>query len=539
MNRAGPSYDASDCRPALEAAVAKLTVLRQLSSSTLVGRDDELAGLQALLDRSAGGTGGTMLLVAEAGGGKTRLAREAAARAEANGMVVVWGMGMEATSAVPLLPVVEAMNNALAPQHLDRLRSRVRPAHRLAALVVPELFPDVALPEHLEEAAKPMLFEAVLEIVGLLGDGALLVLDDAHWADSTTQQLLLHCTNRTPSRPLAVLITWRAGVEDDTLRAFERLGMARSLRLRPLSAADVARLGADVLGSTPSPELVATITERSAGNPFAATELFSAAARGLLTDELPRSVREAVLGRARDLSELDERLLRSAAVLGGESDIALLCEMSVSPRVEAVASLRRLVGCGLLENLGRGRFAFRHTLIAGAVLSEIEAAELARLHAAAAAALEARGAPGATVAHHLFAAGRGAEAVPIAVAAAAEAERRAGYAEASSLYERAANASADPAEVGHLLYKAAWLATRSVNPRRSPDLAAHAVKVLREAGLPAGHPRAVLGHSMVQLGQEDAGHAELLAAIVELDLGGPSPELAYALWLAGTSEMET
>lgn len=209
------------------------------------------------------------------------------------------------------------------------------------------------------------------------------------------------------------------------------------------------------------------------------------------------------------------------------------------PRAEADATLRRLVGSGLLENLGRNRFAFRHALIAGAVLSEIEAAELARLHAAAAAALEARGAPGAEVAHHLFAAGRGAEAVPIAIAAAAEAERRTGYSEATSLYERAANASADPAEVGHLLTKAAWLAPFAVNPRRGRDLAAHAVKVLREAGLPAGHARAVLGHSMVQLGQQDAGHAELLAAIEELDLGGPSPELANALRLAGTSEMSS
>lgn len=124
-----------------------------------------------------------------------------------------------------------------------------------------------------------MLFEAVLEVVGLLGNSALLVLDDAHWADSTTHQLLLHCTTRTPSRPLAVVITWRPGVEDSALRAFERLESARSLRLRPLSAADVARLEADVLGATPSPELVVTITERSAGNPFAATELFSSEAR--------------------------------------------------------------------------------------------------------------------------------------------------------------------------------------------------------------------------------------------------------------------
>lgn len=157
---------------------------------SLIGREGELAELRALLERACGGQGGTALIVAEPGGGKTRLAAEARALADETGMVTLWGTASEATSAIPLLPLAQALNNILDNETLGTIRPRLRPAHGVIAIIAPALFPDQGPRGHLEEAGKPALFEALIDVLKMVAAkaGTLIVLDDAQWADPTTHR---------------------------------------------------------------------------------------------------------------------------------------------------------------------------------------------------------------------------------------------------------------------------------------------------------------------------------------------------------------
>jgi len=497
----------------------------------LVGRDRELAALRQLLARAAGGEGGAAVLRAEPGGGKTRLAREAQAVASEMGMTVLWGAATEATSEVPLLPLAEALNNALTAEAIERLQTRMRPAHRLAALVVPSLFPDHAPPERLDDDAKPALFEALLAVVGLLGGarGSLLVLDDAHWADSATRQLLGHWAARAPHAPLALVITWRDGAANESLAALLRAPAIMELALAPLGRADVARLGADLLGAPARPDLVARVADLSAGNPFAVAELFAAASRSDLDAELPRSVRDAVLGRARDLPAGDLRVLEAGAVLDGELEAAIVAGVAGVALPDAVAGLGRLSSRGLLEAAARSRFRFRHALVAVAVRSEMGEADTRALHRRAATILTEQGAPPAELAYHLFAAGAAEKAVPFAIAAAQEAERQGASAEASRLYERAADHLEAGGERGELLERAAWNALVAFEIQRARDLAERSIPWLTEAGRGTGRARATLSQTLLHLGDAEGASEERRRALAELRGAPPSPDLAYVL----------
>jgi tetratricopeptide (TPR) repeat protein len=505
----------------------------------LVGRDREVSALRELLVRATGGEGFAAVVRAEPGGGKTRLALEARAAAEEMGMAVLWGAASEATSEVPLLPLAEALNNALTAEAIERLQLRMRPAHRLAAMVVPSLFPDQEPPEHLDDAAKPALFEALLAVLSLLGDGrgSLLVLDDAHWADSATRQLLGHWAARAPHAPLALVITWRDGAAGESLAALLRTPATVELALAPLRRADVARLGAEIMGAPARADLVAEVVERSAGNPFAVAELFAAALRSDLDDELPRSVRDAVLGRARGLLPDDLRVLEAGAVLSGEFEAAIVAVVAGVAPGDAVAALGRLSGRGLLEAAARSRFSFRHALVAAAVRSEMGEADTRAVHGRAAAILTEKGAPPAELAYHLFAAGAAEKAVPFAIAAAQEAERQGANAEASRLYERAADNLDAGGERGELLERAAWNALVAFEILRARELAERSIPWLTETGRATGRARATLSQTLQRLGDVEGAREERRKALAELAGAPPSPDLAHVLMMVAAELM--
>src|SRR5262245_57306079 len=176
--------------------------LRTLSP-VLVGRQGELSQLEDHLLSVNRGDGRLVLLTGEAGIGKTRLATELAKRARKLGCDVLWGSCSDAELTLPYLPLVEALGNHLDGQELELVRSGLgRTASELAQLF-PQL--DDGLPAAVggdSAQAKLRLFESVVALLEFWAHdrGLLLVLDDIHWADDSTRELLDYAARRLAKR---------------------------------------------------------------------------------------------------------------------------------------------------------------------------------------------------------------------------------------------------------------------------------------------------------------------------------------------------
>lgn len=502
----------------------------------LIGRDAELAQLSSLLARARSGAGGSAVVFAEAGGGKTALARAAAAEAAAAGMTVLWATASEATTSVPWLPVSQALSNALSDIDVQALKGRLGPRHRLAAAVVPSFFPD-AIPPALDGAGQTAVFEALLGVITELdaGQGVVLIIDDLQWADATTQQLVSHLAARVGRLRLALLVTWRESAEDRMLAVLLRQPGVAGIRPRPLRQADLARLAQALLGSPARVELLAEVARLSAGNPFAAGELLLASRRGG-TAGLPGSVREAVLGRAHGLRPPELAVLQAASVLGRDFHAGLVARLAGRTPAAVQATLARLLEAGLMERAERGQYRFRHALVASAVNSEMDAAAMRAAHGAAAGALRELGAPQAELAHHLFAAGEDAQALPLALEAAEAAETTGANVEASQLFERAAAATAECGERGELLERAAFNALVAFQIEHGGELAEQAIACLEQAGRSAASARATYSQTLARRARTEEAEEQRRLALAELGRA-PTAKVGHVLMMLAAQLM--
>ncbi|MBV9831860.1 MAG: AAA family ATPase [Marmoricola sp.] len=361
----------------------------------LLEREDLLAQLARALDESVASHGRLVLLGGEAGVGKSAVVRSAVASAHAP---VVTGVGHCDHVAAPaaLGPVLEAAPEVadLVEQDLDRL----------------------------------VLFRRVL---ATLGSGPrLLVLEDVHWADEATLDLLRFLGRRVEQHPLLVVATYR----DDEVGPDHPLGTVlgdlataagvRRLRVPPLSLASVRRLAGDV-GSRLDPEL---LHERTGGNAFYVTEVLAAG-----EDTVPATVRDAVLARAARLSREGQGVLAAAAVLAQPADLTLLTRVSG----QDPSAVDECVVAGLLVGDGR-TWGFRHELARLGVEATLTPSERVRLHAAALAALQdGEEADVHRLVVHAEQCGDAATVRRYAAPAAARSSRLGGHREAAELYRLA------------------------------------------------------------------------------------------------------
>jgi predicted ATPase/DNA-binding CsgD family transcriptional regulator len=375
----------------------------------LIGRERERAALDAVLAAAASGFGGVVLVAGEAGVGKTRLIR--AVLAERGPRVLTGGAGGPGGSS-PYAPLVAALRSYLRSDP-DGL-STAGPLASCLALLLPELGPPPAQCDH------PTLVEALRGALAAIGRErpTAVVLDDLHWADAATLELLPALASGLSAEPLAVIGAYRS---DDLARGHllrrARLELRRDGRLQevligPLDAAGTGLLAARVLGRTPSPRLTAVLHDRTQGLPFFVEELAAGLGEsgrlhdgpdGLaLADEaelpLPHTLRDAVLLRADGLSDAGRDALEAAAVVGLQVDLDL-----AEGLVGMAAGLTELIERGLLLEAGAGRAGFRHALTREAVYSEVPWPRRRALHRRVAADLEASGAPAAVVAEHWLA----------------------------------------------------------------------------------------------------------------------------------------
>lgn len=417
----------------------------RVSSRRLVGRDHELELLLELVRRAGDGDGRGALVVGEAGIGKSRLVSEFARRAREDGALVLVGECVDLAEAeLPYAPIVGALRLVVRERNEPDVAKLFGAARSELARLLPELGDPG--PSVQGSVGQTRLFELLLGVLSRLGEErpVALVIEDVQWADSATLDLVSFLVRNQRSERLAIVITCRSGElsPEHPVRArlveLERGGRAQRVELDPLSPEHVAEQVLEITGTPPTAELRHALHDRAGGNPFFVEELL-AAGDG---DELPDSLRDALLVRLRRLSDRAREIVGVAAVAGRTIDHRLLRALVVMDDGDLIGALREAVAEQVLTSDGLS-YAFRHALLREAVYADLVAGQRTPLHAALAEKLSleptlagAQAAVAAEIAHHWTAAGEIEAALAASVRAGAEAERMYAIQEARRQYER-------------------------------------------------------------------------------------------------------
>ena len=419
-----------------------------IQSPVLVGRDSLLALCEQRLSQAAAGAGQLMFVAGEAGIGKTRLLGVIARRAHASGFAVVRASafpGDAQSFAGLLLDLASDLMAASDPALADlgrSLSSRVRAitaadgdAHHRRRLLVQDLADGLIR----TEPGTPMM----------------IVLEDLHWADELSLDVLGHLAGRLATRPILVAGAYRSDelyprLPMRDLRA-RLLGqrLAEEIRLPRLVLAQTATVASAVLGRPASAQMIAAIHERSDGIPLHVEELLAAIDEDALMPQsqsgaavqsaaVPDTLGDAVLSRARQLATRTRGVASAAAVIGRSFDFDLLTAITGSGPDEVAGALRELQDAYfVLPGNDAVSFDFRHALIRDALYADTDLPRRRRLHEKVALTAVERGYRGAFISAHFEQAGCSQPAYEYAVAAASEAASMSAHGEALELYRRA------------------------------------------------------------------------------------------------------
>ncbi|GII61517.1 LuxR family transcriptional regulator [Sphaerisporangium krabiense] len=395
--------------------------------SPLIGRARELDRLSGVLESASQGQSGVAVIGGDAGIGKTRLVTEIIGHARARGFAVLVGQCVELGDALPYLPLADALRGARDDAGLvQAIESRP-----MLRRLVPGGPSDPGA-EAGSGLAQQQLFGSALAFLAEVSESrpVLFVLEDLHWADRSTRDLLVFLSRMIQRERVCLIGTYRT---DDLhrrhplrplLAELQRLPSVTALKLGPLGTDEmsdhlVALGGADA-------KVIGAIIDRAEGNPFYAEELLAA-------EGLPYGLAALLLARVEKLSDPAQRVLRAAAVAGRRVDHALLQKVSGLDEPGLEEAMREIVSRGLLLPDGDG-YAFRHALLQEAVYTDLLPGERTRLHGEFTRLLD--GSPAELAYHYL--AGHD---LPGALATSVEAGRRAeslgAPAEAHSHYDQA------------------------------------------------------------------------------------------------------
>jgi DNA-binding CsgD family transcriptional regulator/tetratricopeptide (TPR) repeat protein len=418
-----------------------------------VGRENELS---RLLEALSGETR-LVLVVGDAGVGKTRLAGEVMTRASAAGVVMARGECLPLADTLPLLPVASALGELARLEGGGLLERALGDASEYVRGEVGRLLPGFGPRGEPEPAGREegwrreRLFSAVAELLGAAAGGAAsgvgLVIEDVHWADSATLDLLTFLTRAGRRDAVTVIATCRsdevpvAAQVADWLAQMRAAAGVEEIRLGPLSRPEVTRLIAALAGGPAPRQVVDEVYARAEGNPFFTDQMVAAGLPGGegVPAALPVRLAELLTARAGRCAGDARAVLAGLAVAGRPLSEDLLGVVT-GLNVETVRDgLRELSAARLLAEGAGQTHRPRHALLAEAVAGGLLPGERAALHERTARALTAAGDPAlaAEVAGHWQAAGNLAEELPARVAAAEAAERVFGYAEAAAHWERA------------------------------------------------------------------------------------------------------
>jgi DNA-binding CsgD family transcriptional regulator len=388
--------------------------------SPLVAREREVARLLDALAAARQGRGGVALVSGEAGIGKTRLLIELAERGRRDGWHVLVGRAYELEGRPPYLPVLEALRDGLrtqpqldleldvenvAPELLNLLPAlapRTQPQGRPGASTAWPVVHDHADPAR----DRFRLFESVCDVLLAIAHasraGLLLALDDLHWADPPTLQLVLHFARKLEYMPVLLVCAYRVDAShaqaalQSVLAELGRERLHQRVELRALARDELAPLVAGLAGETDASALD-MIHARSGGNPFFACELVRHLqdrghdlSRGDLASAdwgVPASVHHVVSMRLARLSPTAIDLLQASSVIGDPLHANVLATMLGLDPAELLDACDEVVRTGLLREEG-DHFQFSHALVRETVYRGLTLARRQRLHLAAVRAFE-------------------------------------------------------------------------------------------------------------------------------------------------------
>jgi DNA-binding CsgD family transcriptional regulator len=478
------------------------------ASPAFIGRQAELDQLEAAWRQAVRGEPRLVLIGGDAGIGKTRLLREYLARPAAERVTAVGACVPVAGGSLPYLPFTELLRtlaladgatyeptaalDALAPTSRAEL-ARLAPALRLTGAA-----PASMTFEQDESRARSRLFEAVLTYLLEVAAQAplLLGIEDLHWADGSSRDLLSYLIRNVRTEPILVLATYRTDElhRRHPLRPWaaemSRLEVTERLELHPLADEDLRGDIADMLGPDVDPTLADRIVQRAEGNPLFAIELVASVRHGTDPQPLPETLRDGFLERVERLGPDARRIARAAAILGRPASELLLEDVTGLAPDPLATGIHEALDAQVLvkvQDETQGRFEPRHALLGEAIVDDLLPGERTMLHRRIADVLEG-GADGddepariaSEIAHHRWEAHDTAVAVAASVwAAVSSAEARA-YAEADVQWALALEAWPDEHEVRGFdrpaaLLEAALCADNLGDTRRAADLAAEAV----------------------------------------------------------------
>src|SRR5215218_5210231 len=434
------------------------------AAQRLFGRERELALLRDALGQAAAGRPGVVVVAGETGVGKSSLLAAALHRGVARvlfgGCVPLLGQDM------PFVPVVQALRGlrrgpaAGRPEavsgtsvELDRLLAEPADGGGRGA--------DGRAADPLTGAGQVRLFEAVLRLLADLGEAraegpvgdpappVALVLEDVHWADRSTLDLVAFLARNVTTEHLLVALSVRTDglakghAVAGWLAELNRLERSATLQLGRLDRKATAGQVAELLGRPPDDAMLRLLHEHSAGNPLFTEQLLPWTADP--SRPLPSTLQDLVGARFAALPERTRRVLEVASVLGQDVGLPLLAEVVGSPEEDVEGALREAVRQQLVEPGREGGYAFRHPVFGEVLAADLLPGDRRRLHARAARALtdDSGAATGpafprlAEVARHWEAAAEPDLAFRTAVIAGLAAMEVAAYQEADQLLGRA------------------------------------------------------------------------------------------------------
>ncbi|MGW4532473.1 helix-turn-helix transcriptional regulator [Nocardia sp. NPDC004340] len=352
-------------------------------SSVLVGRAAEVS---AVVEAVGDAGTQTVLIAGEAGIGKSRLVAEFTERLGGDALVLLGRcpeLGAAGVAYAPFLTVLRGLVKRLGGEAVATLL----PPHPALANWLPQL--AVHTGGAAPEADRIRLFGEILTLLEQLAMArpVVLVLEDLHWADDASRELLTFLAANLADANALLVGTYRPG-EAGPLRGLvaelRRNPGVRVLELHPLTRHEVGRQLAALLGREPGSELITKVFDRSGGNPLFVEAL------GQCPDELPADLADLLLGFQTGLSAQALAVVAPAAVLGSPIHHDLLAATVDLPPDELPGALHELVDRHLLLTTDTG-YEFRHGLIRQAIYDHLLPIERTRLHTRAAAALHARG----------------------------------------------------------------------------------------------------------------------------------------------------
>lgn len=487
------------------------------------GREQEQAAIRALLTRARAGHGGSLVLTAEAGAGKTALLTETADGARAAGdMTVVATSGIE--SEAPL--AFAALQRLLQPL-LPRLDAVAAPQARALR---------VAFGQEAGDAGDRFLvFMGALSLLASAAEESpvLAVVDDAHWLDEASAAALHFVARRIAVEPVALL--WAAREGD--ARRFEPADLP-VINLAGLDLAGVSAILAEETGAEVAPEVSALLLANTGGNPLAIRELPSVLSTQHLRGEAPlpprlpvtERIERVFLDRAHRLSQ-DAQTLLLVASADDSARLATVLQAAkcLGADPDSLAEVER----SELVTVAEDHITLRHPLVRSAMYAAAPSAERRRVHAALASVLT-RTEDADRRAWHRSSSVVEPDASVVAdlVEAAERAERRGGHEAASAAWARAAELTTDSADRSRYLFAASMEAWLSANPDRARDLIDTAISETTDPQLLAVARRL---RARVEWNTGSVKLAQRMLLEAAVDAAGHNPVLARELATEGVS----